>query len=267
MLMVHEDCSKCGICAECCPVRIIDMGENGPQLLYPTACIKCGHCVAVCPLGALDHELVPLREQVPRDNYPVLDPQTAAHFLRSRRSIRTYKEEAVPREKMLQLLDIARFAPSGGNSQGLSYIVVQNKDLLRQLTALTVQWMEEQISSGAPWAKAYTGIVQEYRKTGRDLIFRGAPAVVIATAPKNFPLGHDNARFSLAYVELYAPTLGLGSCWAGFFEMCAATGYPEVYRQLEIEEGIGIVGAIMVGYPKYHYSRLVNRNPLQVTWK
>ena len=267
VFVVNQDCIKCGICAETCPSRIIDMGEDGPKLLYPTACIKCGHCVAVCPSEALDHKQVPRSLQVPRDNYPVLDPETAAHFLRSRRSIRNYKNEAVPQEKMLQLLEIARFAPSGGNSQGLSYIVVTEKELLKRLTALTVQWMEEQINNGAAWAKAYTGIVQGYRKTGRDLIFRGAPALVMATAPKNFPLGHDNARFSLAYVELYAPTLGLGSCWAGFFEMCAAAGYPEIYRLLDIGEGTTVVGAIMVGYPSYHYHRLVDRNPLQVAWK
>lgn len=267
MLVVNQDCIKCGLCADSCPIRIIDMGQDGPKLLYPMACIKCGHCVAVCPQESLDHEKVPLSKQVPLDNYSVLDPQTAAHFLRSRRSIRNYRNEAVPKEKMLQLLDIARFAPSGGNSQGLSYIVVTEKELLKKLAELTVLWMEEQINKGVAWSKAYEGIVQVYRKTGRDLILRDAPALVIATAPKNFPIGRDNARFSLAYAELYAPTLGLGSCWAGFFEMCAASGYPEVCKLLGIEEGTTVTGAIMVGHPNYKYHRLVDRNPLQVTWK
>ncbi|SHK55374.1 nitroreductase family protein [Desulforamulus aeronauticus] len=267
MLMVNQDCIKCGICAETCPARIIEMGQDGPRLLYPTACIKCGHCVAVCPQECLDHEKVPLSKQVSRENYPVLDPQTAAHFLRARRSIRNYKNEAVPKEKMLQLLDVARFAPSGGNSQGLSYIVVTEQALLKQLTELTVRWMEEQLTTGLAWARYYEGVVQSYRKTGRDIILRGAPALIIATAPKNFRWGHDNTRYSLAYAELYAPTLGLGSCWAGYFEICAASGYPEIYKLLGIEEDLTVTGAIMVGCPAYHYHRLVDRNPLQVTWK
>lgn len=268
MIVVNQDCIKCGVCADTCPIGIIDMGQNGPNLLNPMACIKCGHCVAVCPQGSLDHEKVPLSNQVPLDNYPVLDPQTAAHFLRSRRSIRSYRNEAVPKEKMLKLLDIARFAPSAGNSQGLSYIVVTEKELLKKVTEATVLWMEEQINKGGAWSKAYVkGIVQGYRKTGRDLILRDAPALVIATAPKKVPIGRDNARYSLAYVELYATTMGLGSCWAGLFEMCAASGYPEVYKLLDIEEETTVTGAIMVGYPNYNYHRLVDRNPLQVTWR
>lgn len=267
MIVINENCIKCGACAESCPIGILTLGQEGPELLYPTVCIKCGHCVAVCPQDCLDHQLVPLSKQVPLDNYPVLNEQTAEHFLRARRSIRSYRKEAVPKEKMLKLLDIARFAPSGGNSQGLSYIVVNDKELLKKLSELTIVWMEEQINTGAAWAKAYAGIIQSYRKTGKDVILRDAPALVIATAPKGFAMGHDNSRYSLAYVELYAPSLGLGSCWAGFFEMCAASGYPELYKVLGIDEGIMITGAIMVGYPNYKYRRLVDRNPLQVSWR
>ena len=267
MIAVNQDCIKCGVCAEACPVGILNMGQDGPSLLHPKSCIQCGHCVAVCPREALDHEQVPRNKQVPLERYPVLDPLTAAHFLRSRRSIRSYKNEAVPKEKLLELLEIARFAPSGGNSQGLSYLVVTEKELLKKLTAATVDWMEEEIRKGVAWSKAYEGVVRGYRKTGRDLILRDAPGLIVATAPKTFPLGHDNTRYSLAYVDLYAAALGLGSCWAGFFEMCAASGYPEVYRLLSLAEGVTVTGAVMVGFPKYQYHRLVDRNPLQVTWR
>ena len=267
MIVVKQDCIKCGVCAEVCPVGIIGMKESGPFWLNQRGCIKCGHCVAICPQGSLDHEQVPLNKQVSLNQYPVLDSQTATQFLRSRRSIRSYRDKAVPKEEMLNLLDIARFAPSGGNSQGLSYIVVTEKELLQKLTEATVNWMEEQINKGVAWSKAYEGIVHGYRKTGRDVILRGAPALILATAPKNFPMGRDNARYSLAYVELLATTMGLGSCWAGFLEMCAAAGYSEVYKLLDIAEKTAVTGAIMVGYPNYQYHRLVDRNPLQVTWK
>lgn len=267
MFTVNQDCIKCGICAETCPIGIIAMGEDGPVLSFPMACVKCGHCVAVCPQGSLDHEKAPLNGQVAMDKFPVLESHTAAQFLRSRRSIRSYRNEAVPKERMLTLLDIARFAPSGGNTQGLSYIVVNDRELLKKVTEVTVQWMEDQVNQGAAWAKPYQNVVQGYRKTGRDVILRGAPALVIATAPKEFRMGRDNSRYSLAYIELYATTFGLGSCWAGFFEMCAVSGHPELYKILAIEEGTAIVGGIMVGYPNYRYHRLVDRNLLQVTWR
>mgnify|MGYP002063250414 FL=1 len=78
------------------------------------------------------------------------------------------------------------------------------------------------------------------------------------------PIVRDNARFSLAYAELFAPTLGLGSCWAGFFEMCSSAYQKEVYDLLGLTEEQMVVGALMVGYPKYYFKRLVDRNSLDV---
>jgi nitroreductase len=107
--------------------------------------------VAVCPHAALDHSDAPIANQVPLEEFPVLDADTAARFLRSRRSIRRYKAETVPQEKLLQLLDIARFAPTGGNTQGLSYLVVTDRDLMKKLTATVIDWLEEQVQANVPW--------------------------------------------------------------------------------------------------------------------
>jgi nitroreductase/NAD-dependent dihydropyrimidine dehydrogenase PreA subunit len=267
MLMTNSSCLKCGICMESCPIGIIGMDNDVPRLIYPEACVRCGHCVAVCPKGALDHEKVPFCNQVPVDSASVLDPQTASRFLKSRRSIRCYKQDAVPKDSLLQLLNIARFAPSGGNSQGLSYIVVTKRELMKKLTEVTVKWIEELLDNDVAWVKPYENLVQTYRDTRRDVILREAPHLIIATAPKELAIGRDNTRYSLAYTELFAQTLGLGTCWAGFFEMCAFSGYPELYNLLEVEEGMIITGAIMVGYPRYTYQRLVDRNPLELTWR
>ena len=47
---------------------------------------------------------------------PMLDPDTALEFLRQRRSIRNFRDELVPEEKIRQLLEAARFAPTAANS-------------------------------------------------------------------------------------------------------------------------------------------------------
>lgn len=75
----------------------------------------------LCPHAALDNVKAPLSKQVEQENTPVIDAETAARFLRARRSIRCYKKDIVPREKILQILNIARLAPTGGNTQGVVY--------------------------------------------------------------------------------------------------------------------------------------------------
>lgn len=267
LLTVNQDlCVKCGICAEVCPNGILGMSDAGPQMLYAPACISCGHCTAVCPVAALDHVKVPLHKQVALAQYPTINTESAAAFLRSRRSIRNYKQEKIEQEKILQLLDIARFAPSGCNSQGLSYVVIENPEKLKQIIEGTIMWLEEQLAANVEWVKGFAGLVDVYRKTGVDVVLRNAPYLIVVTAPQDFPLGHDNARFSLEYVELYATTMGLGTCWAGFVEMAAAAQYQGILDAMQIPAGFAVVGAMMLGYPKHTYQRLVDRNPLQVTW-
>lgn len=262
----QEKCIRCGLCADVCPTNVITMDSQGPKATGQQ-CIGCGHCVAVCPPAALDNVKAPLGKQLPIGTVPAFDANTAAQFLRSRRSIRRYKKEAVPREKILQLLDIARLAPTGGNSQGVAYHVVDKIETLHKITAATVDWMEEQIKAGSPWGPYFAGSVNSYRQTGQDIILRGAPCLIVAIAAKNFmPRGRDNTHFSLAYVELYAPSMGLGTCWAGFFEACAA-GYQPLINLLDLPADMAVTGGLMVGYPQYTYKRLVDRNPLQVTWQ
>jgi len=263
----QETCIRCGLCADVCPTEFITMGIQGPEATG-TSCIACGHCVAVCPVEALDHVKAPLAQQLLLEKVPVLDADTASHFLRARRSIRRYKQDAVPREKILELLDIARFAPTGGNTQGVAYHVIDNTDTLHKITSSIIDWMEEEIVKGSPWGPYFAGSVNKYRKTGQDIILRGAPCLVVAISAKKFmPRGRDNTHFSLAYAELYAPAIGLGTCWAGFFEACAASGYQPLMNLLGLPETMAVTGGLMVGYSQVTYKRLVDRNPLQVTWQ
>jgi nitroreductase len=164
-------------------------------------------------------------------------------------------------------MDIARFAPTASNSQGISYVVIEDSETLKQIGAVTIDWMEENLQLGYERAKRFKGYVKSYRNTGEDVILREAPCLIIATADKGFSNGRDNTHFSFAYVELYAPTLGLGTCYAGLVEQCAVSGYPAMLSLLNLPENKTITGAVMVGYPKYRYARLAGRNPLDISFR
>ena len=59
--------------------------------------------------------------------------------MRSRRSIRCYKSESIPRKQLLKLVDVARFAPTASNKQGISYIIVDDKEILEKATKVVIQ--------------------------------------------------------------------------------------------------------------------------------
>ncbi len=260
-----ERCTHCGFCAEVCPSRIIRLTSDGPELVWAKACISCGHCVAVCPQDAMDHTRNPLANQMDVSQVPGLDAETAERFLRTRRSIRVYTKDKVSPELLRRLLNIGRFAPTGGNSQGTSYLVISDADVLKKITAFVIDWLEEQIKQDIAWAKPYAGMAKIYRDTGYDVVLRNAPHLVMALGDVRNPISRDNGRYALTYVELYAPSLGLGSCWAGFFEMALFAKHQPLIEVLDIPEGKAIAGALMLGVPKHRYQRLVDRNPLDVT--
>ncbi|MBP1763589.1 MAG: nitroreductase [Firmicutes bacterium] len=254
----QEKCVRCGICAAVCPRVIIKVGAEGPECMDPDSCIACGHCVSVCPYSALNNIRAPLTGQTSVESFRGIDGDAIYQFLRSRRSIRCYKTTPVPREQLLRLMDIARFAPTGGNSQGISYLAIEDPETLRKITDQTINWIEEH--------KIYPSYVAAYRSDGKDVILRNAPCLVVAFSSKDFTRGRENTHFSLAYVELYASAIGLGSCWAGIFEACASSGYRPLLELLNLPEDKVVTGAIMVGYPEYRYYRLVDRNPLDLTF-
>lgn len=262
----EKKCKKCGICSEVCPRGIVTQGEAWPEMLEPQLCNKCGHCVAICPNEALDSALTPIANQIRITEFPVLNPKTAHDFMRSRRSVRSYKRTKVDRETIQQLVDIGRFAPSGGNRQGLSYVLVESPETLQMVSKVTLDWIDEMIQKGEEWALSYEPVVRNHRATGKDLILRGAPHVLVVTAPRTDNTGRENACLALSYIELNATTLGLGSFWAGLVEKCGMVEYQPLLKLLNIPADRAIRGAIAIGYPKYTYKRLVDRNPLDLKW-
>jgi len=240
------------------------MGEHGPIVIEPKACIACGHCVAICPHKAIDNVRSSLDNQTDLDEFPVINAKTAQRFLRSRRSIRCYKNTDVPREQLMELINITRFAPTASNQQGVSYIIVADKKILKKATEVTIAWMETQTEN--PLHLSFNYYIRAYRETGIDNILRGAPHLILATTPKDFRKGRENTIFSFAYLELFATTLGLGTCWAGIFEMCAFANHYPLLKLFNIPKGKVLTGAVMVGYPQYRYNRVVDRDPLDVTW-
>ncbi len=154
----------------------------------------------------------------------------------------------------------------------MSYHIIDNRDTLHKITSVTIDWLEAALKTppyaGSPYEAPFTAHVNNYHQNGVDVVLHDAPCLVIPIVDKNFlPTGRDNTLFSLTYAELFAPSIGLGTCITGFFNACAASGYKPLLDILNLPENMQVTGGLMVGYPIYTYQRLVDRNPLQVTWQ
>ena len=266
----QEKCKHDGICTAICPMSIIEMKDGlVPQLVagVEDLCISCGHCVAVCPHGALSLDEMKVADCPPVRAELALGSEQAEQFLRSRRSIRTYSDAAVEHDKLDRLIDLAHYAPTGTNSQQVQWLVINSREQLHAMGAVIIDMLRNLIKAGHPMAKAYQleRSVAAW-EAGQDPVLRGAPALVVAHAPTSYPLAQVDSTIALTFLDLAAPTVGLGACWAGFF-MMAATQSPYLQELLALPEGHACCGALMIGYPKYAYHRLPTRKEPAISWR
>lgn len=266
-----ERCKRDDICLAVCPVRIIAKHkESGFPRLVPggeSRCIRCSHCVAACPHGALSLEGMPLEECTPIVRSLTISPEQTEQFLRSRRSIRAFKESPVPHKTLAKVLETVRWAPTAKHKQPVHWIVIEDKATAHHIAGLVIDWMRELCEKQTEFAAALSapGLVRAWDK-GHDGILRGAPHLAIAWTDADAGWAESDSAIALSYLELAAHGHGVACCWAGFFTY-AAKHYAPLRDFLGLPADAKVCGGQMMGYAKIRYARLPWRKPLSIQWR
>lgn len=274
LLSIDETkCKKDGICVTECPAVIIKLADDSG---FPTmvsggdkVCIRCGHCVAICPNDALDHKKVGINDCPPIKKELFINEDQAVQFLRSRRSIRSYKDRPVEKDKIQRMIEIARYAATGGNTQMLEWVVISGNEKVQKLAGLTAEWIRYTINEEPEKAHFPIEFLRTYLTSwdaGHDAILRDAPAVVVATAPKYVGNGIVDPVVGLTYLELAALTQDLGTCWAGLLNR-AMLGSETIREEMGISKKYPYFYPMMLGYPKFKYHRLPERKMPKIAWR
>ncbi len=156
--------------------------------------------------------------------------------IRTRRSIRKYKDKPVEEEKLFKVLEAARLAPSATNRQPWRFIVITDPKVKESLRAA-------------------------YNKDW----FTSAPVIIVACAvPEEAWTRHDGEEYWKVDVSIAMQNLvlaaweeGLGTCWIGAFDE------DEVKRALGIPPEIRVVAMTPLGYPAEEKGPVSNRKPLK----
>ncbi len=264
LLVINESkCKRDGICVLECPTTIIQFPESPgcPEIVQggENRCLFCGHCVAVCPHGALSHVRIPAEDSPAIRKELSINEEEAVQFLRSRRSIRRYKDKPVEQEKIVRLIEVARYAPTAGNSQLVEWLVLGDKSRIHKIAGLTVDWLRRMLRDpDLAAARPYLPLVVAAWDAGNDSILRSAPVVIVASAPRQAMNGMVDLTLALSYLDLLAPTMQLGTCWAGLLQG-ALLSSPSVREAVGIPEGHIHHYPMMLGYPEVKYHRLPER--------
>src|SRR3990172_11911690 len=145
--------------------------------------------------------------------------------IRTRRSVRKFKDKQVPWDNVVTIMQAGKYATSAGNLQNWKFIIVKS-DAKRKAIAkacLDQEWMET--------APVYIVLVGEPEKAERYYGARGRRLYTIQAIAA-----------SIQNMLLTAHSLGLGSCWVGAFDE------DEIRRLCNLPEHVNVQGIITIGY-------------------
>ncbi len=97
-----------------------------------------------------------------------------------------------------------------------------------------------------------------------DIVFRGAPQMLIATHHKDHHAGLVDTIIGLSYVELMAQSMGIGTLWCGLAKLVFTILAPDLEKRLGFPEDQQLGYVMLLGKPKIKYHRGVQRDPMAV---
>lgn len=280
-------CTQCGICVKNCPRHIFQFREGKvPRVRTDALCFDCGHCVALCPVDAVSLPSGgPSRQTALSSDWNLSVPQVE-QFMKNRRSCRCYAETPPSKELLQKIIAISAYAPSGQNWPLVKWLVINDRTAVQQIARRAAKVLHilypHLFRSGrifsAQARKMYDScpdycvdLANEYKemseamKEGRDTILYNAPALVITYGDPRNRMTHDACITALAYFDLAANALGLGTCWSGTLETLADLD-PMFFRSFGLPRHQRIIGVMMAGYPEYPFRRIPQRRPPEIRW-
>ena len=141
--------------------------------------------------------------------------------IRKRYSCRAYLEKSIEQEKLSQILEAARLAPSAKNLQDWRFVVVTDKEKKHKL---------------AEAANNQTFI----EKAGAIIVACSVSKEIMRCGQAVGPI---DVAIALEHICLQAAQLGLATCWLGSF-------YPDKVRPIvSIPQDVAIIELMVLGYP------------------
>jgi nitroreductase len=163
------------------------------------------------------------------------------YCIQGRRSVRTYKDESVPKQEIETILEAGVWAATGMNRQPWRFIVIEDKSVIKFISDETKKAVRE----------AMPAIGKRF-ETNDDVICYNAPVLILVCTEVDQTFCQINLRDSVLAAQnmfLKAHELGLGTCYMGWIDLLNQNR-PEILKNAGIPDGYEMQVSLILGYPK-----------------
>lgn len=257
-----EKCLKCGLCVKDCAFRVITKDDNGmPEMKHPEKCMRCQHCFAICPTGAVTFDGISSNEAIPLNEALLPDAVQVEHWMKTRRSVRSFSDEDVDPEVLDKILKQLGNSPTGCNAHALTFICYPDRAAMKKFKSAILSAIEEH-NDGLKLLPRWIAIPAINLRNGKDdLFFRGASGILIVACDEtanSVTTPQEDVTIACSNFELLANANGISTCWCGFLKLIQ-NEIPEL-----LEKAVGIrrstpFYAMLFGKGKSRYARGVER--------
>lgn len=200
-------------------------------------------------------------------------------FIYKRKSIRKFKDCAIPKEDILTLLDAATHAPSPKHQQNWHFVVLQNREIINQMAEIVSKSHTEiaKMALTPEQGEKYMRLLEYYT------LFQHAPVVIIVYGNEYDMIEYDilkaNGASEERLAEILAPqsaVQGIGAAVENFllaateigYGTCYMTGPTHAKKQIEDligfkKEGYQLMSLIALGVPEENTPPAPKRKPLE----
>ena len=165
----------------------------------------------------------------------------------SRRSNRRFAGKEIEKEKVETLIEAARYAPSGGNSQTNHFFVISDKNVLEELRLKVMAAFSKMEITEGMYRSLASSIYQS--KTGNYYFHYNAPLLIVIANKKDYGNNMADAACALENILIMANELDLGTCYINQLKwLNEEPQIVEVFERNGLKEDEKIMCAVAVGY-------------------
>ena len=188
-------------------------------------------------------------------------PNPVIQNILERRSVRLFDPKPIPQDILETIINSGNRAPSGMNTQGWRFIVVQSASARAKLSAAALPRYKTWLANAAPEVKERRAKVDEIVS---DPVYYNAPVVLFVIGTGTMTQDYD-CPMACENIMLAARSFNIGSCWVYFG--LKALEEPSITQLLEIKDNEKAFGPILLGYPKANYfPNVPPKKPADISW-